>query len=92
MLADTGRNRCCDFSELRTNNLRVIQHIWNIGNNNHLAQFPELNINYRVWYDNDVYVIDGVNMEECMIMLHNEEDPEIETSVRIDDTNEFRVM
>jgi len=77
---------------LRTNNLRGIQHLWNIGNNNHLAEFPELHINRCVWHDNDVYVIDGVNLEEHLIMLHDEEGPEIGTSVGIDDGNEYRVM
>jgi len=76
------------LSFLRSNNLCGIQHIWNIGNNNHLSEFPELHINRRVWHDDDVYVIDGVNVEGRLIMLHNEEDPEIGTSVGIDDTNE----
>ena len=45
-----------------------------------------------MWHDDDVYVIDGVNEKERLIMLHNEEDPEIGTSVGIDDTIEYRVM
>ena len=63
-----------------------------VGSNNHLVQFPKLCINCRVWHDDDVYVIDGVDEEERLIMLHNEEIPEMGTSVRIDDTNEYRVM
>ena len=57
-----------------------------------MAEFPELRINRRVWHDDDVYGIDGVNVEERLIMLHNEEDPEMGTSVGIDDVNEYRVM
>ena len=76
----------------RTNNLRGIHPIWTIGNNNHMAEFPELRINRRVWHDDDVYVIDGVNVEERLIMLHNKEDPEMGTSVDIDDVNEYRVV
>ena len=77
---------------LRSNNLRGIQPIWPVGNNNHLIRFPELRINRRVWHDDDVYVIDGVDEEERLIMLHNEEDPEMGTSVGIDDTTDYRVM
>ena len=45
-----------------------------------------------MWHDDDVYVIDGVDEEERLIMRHNEEISEMGTSVRIDDTNEYRVM
>ena len=77
---------------LRLHELRGIQPIYPIGNNDHLVHFPELRINLRVWHDDDIYVIDGVDEEERLIMLHNEEIPEMGTSVRIDDTDEYRVM
>ena len=45
-----------------------------------------------MWHDDDVYVIDAVDFEAGFIMLHNEELPEIGTSVAIADTAEYRVM
>jgi len=77
---------------LKNNNIRGIQSAWPTGNNNHLVQFPELRIHRRVWYDDDVYVIDGVDEEDRLIHLHNEQDTDIGVSVGIDDTSEYRVM
>ena len=45
-----------------------------------------------MWYDDDVYVIDGVDEEDRLIMLHNKQDTDIGVSVGIDDTSEYRVM
>ena len=77
---------------LKNNNIRGIQSAWPTGNNNHLVQFPELRIHRRVWYDDDVYVIDGVDKEDRLILLHNEQDTDIGVSVGIDNTSEYRVM
>ena len=77
---------------LQNNNIQGIQSLWPTGNNNHLVQFPELCIHRRVWYDDDVYVIDEVNEEYRLLMLHNKQDPEIGVSVSIDYTSEYRDM
>ena len=58
----------------------------------HLIQYSELRIGQGVWHDDDVYVIDAVDVEAGLIMLHNKEVPEMGTSVAITDTAEYRVM
>ena len=74
------------------NSLNLIQSIWPAGNNNHLIQYPELLIGRGLWHDDDVYVIDAVDVEAGLIMLYNEEVPEMGTSVAITDTAEYIVM
>ena len=74
------------------NSLNLIQSIWPAGNSDHLIQYPELSIGRGVWHDDDVYVIDAVDVEAGLIMLHNEEIPEMGTSMEITDTAEYRLM
>ena len=77
---------------LDRNRMRSIQSLWPEGNSDHLVQYPELRIGRGVWHDDDVYVIDAVDVEAGLIMLHNEEIPEMGTSVEITDTAEYRLM
>ena len=77
---------------LDRNRMRSIQSLWPEGNSDHLVQYPELRIGQGVWHDNDVYVIYVVDVEAGLIMLHNEELPEMGTSVAIADTAEYIVM
>ena len=77
---------------LARNSLHSIQSIWSAENSDHLIQYPELRIGRGVWHDDDVYIIDAVDVEAGLLLLHNEEVPEMGTSVAITDTAEYRVM
>ena len=77
---------------LRANSLRGVLPIWPTGNNDHLDQYPKLQIHRRVWYDDHVYIIDDVDTEAGVTMFHNKDMPEMATGVETIDTAEYRVM
>ena len=53
-----------------------------------------LRINRRVWYEEDkeFYVIDGIDIDAGLILLHNETVHELYISVRIDDTDAYQLV